>query len=59
MSKFLPEDFDANRPLVLIAGRDNYPALLDERARAAGVPTRLVELKGETSDELVDRFTPE
>jgi len=59
MSKFLPEDFDANRPLVLIAGRDNYPALLADRARAAGVPTRLVELKGETSAGLVDRFAPE
>ena len=59
MSRFLPENFDASRPLVLIAGRDNYPALMAERARAAGVTTRLVELKGETSAELVDRFTPE
>lgn len=59
MSRFLPEDFDASRPLVLIAGRDTYPKLMAERARAAGVPTRLVELKGETSAELVDSFAPE
>ena len=59
MSKFLPEDFDASRPLALIAGRDAYPMLLAERARATGVPVRLVELQGETSPELVDSFSTE
>ena len=56
MSRFLPNDFDADRPLALIAGRDTYPALLAERARAAGVPVRLIELQGETSPELIDSF---
>ena len=56
MSRFLPNDFDAGRPLALIAGRDTYPALLAERARAAGVPVRLIELQGETSPELIDSF---
>ncbi len=56
MSKFLPNDFDVGRPLALIAGRDAYPMLLAERARAAGVSVRLVELQGETSPELIDSF---
>ena len=57
MSKFLPNDFDAGRPLALIAGRDAYPMLLSERARAAGVSVRLIELQGETSPELIDSFS--
>jgi len=56
MSKFLPQDFDPSHPLALIAGQGTYPMLLAERARAAGAPTRLVELKGETSTELVASF---
>ena len=56
MSKFLPQDFDPSRPLALIAGQGTYPMLLAERARAAGTPTRLVELKGETSTELMTSF---
>ena len=59
MSKFLPEDFDADKPLALIAGRDTYPALFAERARAAGIPVRLIELQGETSPELIESFLPE
>jgi DUF1009 family protein len=59
MSRFLPDDFDAGRPLALIAGRDAYPMLLAERARAAGVSVRLVELQGETSPELIASFRTE
>ena len=58
MSGFLPEDFDSSLPLTLVAGRDRYPALLAERARSAGIPIRLVELIGETSEELVAAFEP-
>ena len=56
MSKFLPENFDPSKPLALIAGQGQYPALLAQRARAAGVPLRLIELGGETSAELVSGF---
>ena len=56
MSRFLPEDFDASRPLTLIAGQGNYPILLAERARKAGVSIRLIELGGETSPELIESF---
>jgi DUF1009 family protein len=56
VSKFLPENFDAKKPLVLIAGQGTYPVLLARRARTAGVSVRLIELGGETSKELVDSF---
>jgi UDP-2,3-diacylglucosamine hydrolase len=56
MSKFLPENFDPSKPLALIAGQGQYPALLAQRARAAGIPLRLIELGGETSAELVNGF---
>ena len=56
MSKFLPDNFAANKPLVLIAGQGTYPILLAQRARSVGVNVRLIELGGETSKELVESF---
>ena len=57
MSRFLPNNFDASRPLALIAGQGNYPILLAKRARKAGISLRLIELGGETSPELVSSFS--
>ena len=57
MSRFLPENFDASRPLALIAGQGNYPILLAERARKVGIQLRLIELGGETAPELVSSFS--
>ena len=56
MSRFLPDDFDSNKTLALIAGQGIYPQLLAERARKAGISLRLIELGGETSPELVESF---
>ena len=56
MSRFLPENFDRSKPLTLIAGKGTYPILLAERARSAGVSLRLIELGGETSEELINSF---
>jgi DUF1009 family protein len=56
MSRFLPGNFDASRPLALIAGQGQYPFLLAERARQAGISLRLIELGSETSTDLVDSF---
>jgi DUF1009 family protein len=55
-SRFLPEDFDPAQPVAVIAGQRDYPVLTVEAIRAAGVPVRLVALKGETQPELVDEF---
>ena len=57
MSLFLPDDFDASRPLALIAGQGNYPILLAERARKAGVSIRLIGLGDETSTQLIESFS--
>ena len=59
MSRFLPENFDASKPLALIAGQGQYPILLAQRARAAGIDLRLIELGGETPTELVNDFKTE
>ena len=59
MSRFLPENFDASKPLALIAGQGQYPILLAQRARAAGIDLRLIELGGETPTELVNDFAPD
>ena len=59
MSRFLPENFDASKPIALIAGQGQYPILLAQRARAAGIDLRLIELGGETPTELVNNFKPE
>ena len=59
MSRFLPENFDASKPLALIAGQGQYPILLAQSARAAGIDLRLIELGGETPTELVNDFKPE
>ena len=56
MSRFLPDNFDASKPLALIAGKGTYPILLAERARSAGIAVRLIELGGETSEKLVHSF---
>jgi len=59
MSRFLPENFDASKPLALIAGQGQYPVLLAQRARTAGIGLRLIELVGETPAELANDFAPE
>lgn len=56
LSRFLPADFDARRPLGLIAGQGVYPLLVAQAARAAGVPVRLIGFEEETSPELIALF---
>jgi DUF1009 family protein len=55
-SAFLPSNFDARRPLALIAGQGVYPMLVAQSARAAGVPVKLVAFEEETRPELVGSF---
>jgi len=56
LSAFLPADFDARRPLALIAGQGVYPQLVASAARAVGVPVRLIAFEEETRSELVASF---
>ena len=55
-SAFLPPDFDARRPVALIAGRGEYPVLTAAAIRRAGVPLRLVAMDDETSAGLIASF---
>lgn len=55
-SQFLPPDFDTSKPIGLIAGRGAYPKLIADKARAAGVPIRLIAFEDEATDELYDSF---
>ncbi len=55
-SKYLPDDFDASRPVAVVAGQRDYPVLTVEALRRAGVPIRLIAFDGETREDLWDSF---
>jgi DUF1009 family protein len=56
LSQFLPDNFNTNKKIALIAGRDNYPILIADRIKKAGVPLSLISFKGETEPSLIDQF---
>lgn len=56
-SRFLPADFDASKPVAVVAGQRDYPKATVAAIRAAGIPVRLIALAGETAPELVDSFS--
>ncbi|HUG09883.1 MAG TPA: UDP-2,3-diacylglucosamine diphosphatase LpxI [Opitutaceae bacterium] len=55
-SRFLPADYDARRPVALIAGQGDYPIRVATAMRTAGVPVRLIAFDEETRAELVESF---
>lgn len=57
LSKFLPSNFNPQKPIALIAGQREYPILVAERIRAAGLPLRLIAFDGETEESLWNSFT--
>jgi DUF1009 family protein len=57
-SKFLPKNYNGET-ITLIAGRGRYPELLTEIIRAKGIPIKLISIKGETDDSLIDAFPNE
>jgi len=56
LSAHLPANFDPRRPVALIAGRGQYPAITAAAIRQAGVPLRLIAMDDETSPELLASF---
>lgn len=56
LSRFLPSDFDRSQPVGLIAGRGLYPKLVADRARAKGIPVRLIAFEEEATEELYESF---
>jgi len=55
-SAFLPEPFDPQLPIALIAGQGIYPQLVAKSVRRAGIPVKLIAFEGETAPELVAAF---
>lgn len=58
LSRFLPDPFDASRPVALIAGQGVYPELVAQSIRAAGVELRLIAFEEETRPALFESFAP-
>lgn len=58
-SRFLPQDFDSQKPLAVIAGRGFYPVLTVKLARAANIKVQLIAFEGETRQDLFDSFAPD
>ncbi len=56
ISKYLPGDFDAAKPVAVIAGMRLYPKLTAEAIRRRGVPARLIAFEDETDEDLVRSF---
>ena len=56
LSTFLPPNFDAKRPIALIAGRGSYPIITAAAIRRAGVPLRLIAMEDETNPDFVASF---
>lgn len=57
-SKFLPNDYN-REAITLIAGRGRYPQLLTEIIKEKGIGLKLISIKGETQDSLIDAFSHE
>ena len=57
-SKFLPTGYN-RETITLIAGKGRYPALLTEIIKNKGIPLKLISIKGETQDSLINLFPDE
>ena len=57
-SKFLPTGYN-REAITLIAGKGRYPALLTEIIKNRGIPLKLISIKGETQDSLINLFPDE
>lgn len=56
LSQFLPEDFNPQDKLAVLAGKGVYPQILVEKLRELKIPTCLMALEGETAPELIESF---
>jgi UDP-2,3-diacylglucosamine hydrolase len=58
-SKFLPPNYNPSKPLVVIAGKGNYPALTIEKIRQHNIPVCLIAFYGETRSDIINSFPSE
>lgn len=59
LSKFLPEDFDENAVIELIAGKGVYPCETLRKLRRHNLNVKLIAIEGETEDDLYNQFSEE
>lgn len=59
LSKFLPESFNPQDGIGLIAGKALYPQMVAQRMQAAGVKVKLIAYEGETLESLYNSFPEE
>lgn len=57
LSHYLPNDFDAERPIAIIAGKGIYPMLTANAINQSGLPLKLVSMEGETEESLINEFS--
>ena len=57
-SKFLPTGYN-REAITLIAGKGRYPELLTEIIKNEGIPLKLISIRGETQDSLINLFPDE
>lgn len=54
--RFVPADLDRSRPIAVIAGNGDYPAMTVAAIRRAGLAARLIGVNGDVRDDLVASF---
>lgn len=59
LSQFLPQDFQPDDGICLIAGKELYPEIVAQQMRDLGVRSKLIAYEGETRDSLYEAFPDE
>ena len=58
-SRFLPDNYDSNRPVTIIAGKGFYPSITIESIRNRNLPVRLIAFENETRQDIIESFQEE
>lgn len=56
LSQFLPNNYDKNAKIAILAGKGVYPSILKDKLDALQIPNALMAFEDETSPELWERF---
>lgn len=59
LSQFLPDNFQPEDGICLIAGKELYPELVAHRMRDAGVRNKIIAYEGETRESLFESYSEE
>ena len=56
LSQFLPDNYDRNAKIAILAGKGVYPSILKDKLDSLQIPNALMAFEGETSPELWERY---